>query len=98
MIVFPFNAVLITTMRGSIRLSEDKKIIAGYRTDKASVSRAGIVIKMLAEAALMGILNCLRKTTEMHEIMHTRKSWLDTIKAKTETLYGKNRRCCSMFL
>lgn len=45
--------------------------------------------KMLAEAALMGILNCLRKTTEVHEIMHTHRSWMDNIEAQTETLYGK---------
>jgi hydroxymethylbilane synthase len=57
MIVFPFDALSITTIRGSIRLSDHKKITAGYRTDKASVHRAGIVIEMLAEAGCGNIID-----------------------------------------
>ena len=45
--------------------------------------------RMLGEAALMGILSCLRRTTEAHMIMHTKRSWKQTTDAGTETLFGQ---------
>ena len=45
--------------------------------------------KYVAEAALMGILSCLRKTTIAHFTMHNKKEWIYMAGSRTESLFGQ---------
>lgn len=44
---------------------------------------------MVAEAALTGILSCLRKLPFVHEVMHHEHGWMRLAESRTETLFHK---------
>lgn len=72
---------------GSVRSIVKKEII---RNGLIITNWGTIAAKTIAEAALMGILSCLRKTIEAHYLMHQKKEWIYLTEAKTESLFEQH--------
>ena len=71
---------------GIIRKTIPKKLI---KNGLLVTNWGSFAAKYVAEAALMGILSCLRKTTLAHNVMHNRNEWIYLSDSRTESLFGQ---------